>query len=64
MNTDTQQLPVSHRLGVELPLHHLHEVLVGHGEGHVRLPAERALVHAAAAVLQIDGYRREMMLNH
>lgn len=42
-------------LRVELPLHHLHEVFVRHREGHVRLPAVRAFLQRAAAVLQVDG---------
>lgn len=42
-------------LRVEFPLHHLHEVLVRHREGHVRLAAVRAPQQRAAVVLQIDG---------
>lgn len=47
-----------HLLRVELPLHHLHEVLVRHGEGDVHLAAERPLMQSAAAVLQIDGWMK------
>lgn len=41
-------------LRVELALHHLHEVLVRHGECDVRLAAERASMESTATVLQID----------
>lgn len=51
-------IQVYYLLRVEFPLHHLHEVFVWHGEGHIRLPAVRAFLQRAAAVLQINGWRK------
>lgn len=50
--------PSCYLLRVELALHHLHEVLIRHGEGDVRLAAERTSMYSTAAVLQIDGWTK------
>lgn len=47
-----------HLLRVEFSLHHLHEVLVRHGEGDIHLAAERPLMESTAAVFQIDGWMK------
>eukprot|EP00413_Alexandrium_margalefii_P030695 CAMPEP_0204578804 /NCGR_PEP_ID=MMETSP0661-20131031/43140_1 /ASSEMBLY_ACC=CAM_ASM_000606 /TAXON_ID=109239 /ORGANISM="Alexandrium margalefi, Strain AMGDE01CS-322" /LENGTH=136 /DNA_ID=CAMNT_0051587767 /DNA_START=42 /DNA_END=452 /DNA_ORIENTATION=- len=48
------QLPAHEGLhAVELPLHHRHEVAVGHGDGHVRLRVVAPLC-IAAPVLEVQ----------
>lgn len=51
-------------LRVELPLYHLHEVVIRHCEGHVHLPAVWPFMQGAAALPQIDGCKKEDGINH